>query len=103
MKSDRINNLIIGSVVLTLAAIVISFYLEQRNKEAIRWVSHTHEVIYQATEFLSVVRDAEAGQRGYLITGDTTYLKPYHAAEKNLLWHFDDLRNLVSDNPQQQS
>ncbi len=31
-------------------------------------------------ELLSITKDAETGQRGYLITGDDTYLQPYQEA-----------------------
>jgi PAS domain S-box-containing protein len=33
-----------------------------------------------ATRLLATVRDAETGQRGYLLTGDASYLPPYDAA-----------------------
>src|SRR6478736_5518222 len=33
---------------------------------------------------LSTVRDAETGQRGYLLTGDPGYLAPYDAALREL-------------------
>jgi CHASE3 domain sensor protein len=32
------------------------------------------------TTFLSHLKDAETGQRGYAITGDPTYLEPYESA-----------------------
>ena len=40
-------------------------------------------LILQATEHvLSLVKDAETGQRGYLLTGDESYLTPGRAADK---------------------
>ena len=46
--------------------------------------------------------DAETGQRGYLLTGDETYLEPYRAAIKNVDQTVARLKNLTSDNPNQQ-
>jgi signal transduction histidine kinase len=39
---------------------------------------HASELREQAlSEFIALVTDAESGQRGYLLTGDTSYLQPY--------------------------
>src|SRR5277367_2311091 len=40
----------------------------------------TYDVIDQISELTSFLKDAETGQRGYLITGDDTYLEPYRLA-----------------------
>ncbi|UDF04110.1 response regulator [Asticcacaulis sp. AND118] len=45
-----------------------------------RQVAQTHEVILSLNELLSTVKDAETGQRGYLLTGQDTYLTPYTEA-----------------------
>ena len=36
----------------------------------VEWVSHTHEVLAKLEAALSSLKDAETGQRGYLLTGD---------------------------------
>ena len=45
-----------------------------RNSEQ---VTHTHEVLAALENVASIAKDAETGQRGYLITGDDRYLQPY--------------------------
>jgi len=45
--------------------------------------------------FLSTVKDAETGQRGFLLTGDPAYLAPYRAALPKLQTALDRLRNLT--------
>ena len=47
--------------------------------------------------------DTETGQRGFLLTGDDTYLEPYHAAIKSIDRLLVELRNSTADNPVQQS
>ena len=47
-------------------------------------VTHTHEVLADLEELLSVMKDAETGQRGYLLTGDDRYLIPYDTALKEV-------------------
>ena len=42
---------------------------------------HDHQLRQQAlTEFISLLTDAESGQRGYLLTGESSYLQPYTEA-----------------------
>ena len=37
----------------------------------------SHDVVVGLDDVLSNLRDAETGQRGYLLTGDERYLEPY--------------------------
>ena len=53
-------------------------------------------------DVLSTVRDAETGQRGYLLTDKESYLGPYNAAAQEIGPRFDMLRRLTIDNPAQQ-
>jgi methyl-accepting chemotaxis protein len=46
--------------------------------------------------------NAETGQRGYIITGDVSYLEPYNGAQASLDSEIKTLRNLTSDNPTEQ-
>ena len=66
------------------------------------WVTHTHIVIGKLAEVLSLVKDAETSQRGYIITGQEQYLKPYHAAIPLLKQNLAELKALTKDNPTQQ-
>ncbi|WP_246688577.1 MULTISPECIES: CHASE3 domain-containing protein [unclassified Mesorhizobium] len=53
---------------------------------------------------LSLAQDAETGQRGYLLTGEKTYLQPYQQALDSLpalLAHVDDMFPVGSDRAQQ--
>src|SRR5438067_1572133 len=43
-------------------------------------VTHTYEVLGTLNNILSLSTDAEAGQRGYVITGEAAYLQPYDLA-----------------------
>jgi signal transduction histidine kinase len=65
-------------------------------------VEHTVQVISQAAEALSALKDAETGQRGFIITGDSVYLVPYLQARESVSAHLITLRALTADNPSQQ-
>jgi CHASE3 domain sensor protein len=40
-------------------------------------VAHSHEVLEHFADLVGLLKDAETGQRGYVITGDETFLEPY--------------------------
>ena len=73
-----------------------------RAAEAMALQKHTYEVSKTLDETLVRLVDAETGQRGYLLTGDEAYLAPYHAAIQNLDQATRHLKDLISDNPNQQ-
>lgn len=81
---------------------LLTFQLEKYGEEKLEWVNHTNEVIIDINEFLSHLKDTETGQRGYLLTGDISYLEPYHDGLGETLKHFAHLKELTSDNPLQQ-
>ena len=62
-----------------------------------RAVARTHDVLSGLDNLLSTLKDAETGQRGYLLTGDPTYLAPYDRAEAELPVLGDDLARLIGD------
>jgi len=64
--------------------------------------AHTYKVLEDVTGVLSLVKDAETGQRGYVITGDDTFLDPYQSGITGIPSVIKDLRQLTSDNARQQ-
>ncbi|MEG3934749.1 MULTISPECIES: CHASE3 domain-containing protein [unclassified Microcoleus] len=67
-----------------------------------RWVSHTHRVLTELEATLSTLKDAETGQRGYLLTGEERYLEPYHSAIARINQQVVGLQQLTADNNRQQ-
>lgn len=53
--------------------------IRQMNEDEIL-VIHTQNVMSALESILSLAKDAETGQRGYIIIGEPTYLEPYNAA-----------------------
>jgi methyl-accepting chemotaxis protein len=79
----------------------VSYRNVEKQTEDAAWVAHTHEVIATLTHLLSSLQDAETGQRGYVITGDDSYLAPYNAGIASVEDHRKRLVDLVGDNPRQ--
>ena len=72
-------------------------------REANRAVERTLVVREELEVILSLVKDAETGQRGFLITGSAQYLEPYELARTSMAQHLERLRQLTSNNPGQQA
>ena len=64
-------------------------------------VTHTHEGLERIAGTLSLLKDAETGQRGYLITGEDSYLEPYNSGVEGLPKIVKELRELTADSPSQ--
>ena len=58
----------------------------------------SHDVVVGLDDVLSNLRDAETGQRGYLLTGDERYLEPYTKSHAVVATSIDRLRSLVVNN-----
>jgi methyl-accepting chemotaxis protein len=65
-------------------------------------VAHSHIVLDTIADVLSRMKDAETGQRGFVITGDDAYLEPYRSGRDSVDNLVKDLRELTADNPRQQ-
>jgi two-component system, sensor histidine kinase and response regulator len=72
-------------------------------RQATQSVQHTLLVRADAEESLSLLKDAETGQRGFIITGVPEYLDTYDAALKTLPAILDRLRLMTADDPAQQA
>lgn len=64
-------------------------------------VMRTNEVKNRIIEVGSILKDAEIGQRGYLLSDDSVFLEPFNGAEKRSYRVFTTLYSLISDNPGQ--
>jgi methyl-accepting chemotaxis protein len=80
----------------------VSFNSTAKLIDSADWVRHTHEVLGGLDDVLSGMKDAETGQRGYVITGETRYLTPYQGARELVDQKLRHLRELTSDNPIEQ-
>ena len=92
----------LGLAVFTMIGIVSYRGTEQLISTA-RQEKHTYQVLGELEEILSLVKDAETGQRGYLLTSENSYLDPYNQAQPAIRARIEELRRLVKDNPTQQS
>jgi CHASE3 domain sensor protein len=70
--------------------------------DSTEWVRHTNEILGGLDELLWGMKDAETGQRGYIISGEARYLQPYQGAREAVDQKLKRLLELTLDNPIQQ-
>jgi len=93
---------IVGSavaIVILVAIAVYTFSEGQADKAAAERAAQTRDVVACTQRLLSLVTDAETGQRGYLLTGNPQYLAPYTDALPAIASERARLHSLAPDNP----
>lgn len=61
-------------------------------------LTETYNVNVELEKIFSHLKDAEAGQQGFIITNDPLYLRPYNVGRENINSSFAELKELGSDN-----
>jgi PAS domain S-box-containing protein len=91
----------LGLLILVVVG-VRSFIGVQQVTETHRNVAKTEEVLEKLEHLLSLLKDAETGQRGFVLTGEERYLEPYNRASGEIRKDIDSLIYLTKDDPAQQ-
>lgn len=106
VKSVRF--IVAASLISVLLAVVLAMIAIQVNRaidnflDANRWVMHTLEVKQQITLTVASLRDTEASQRAYVISGNPERLADYYGQLPFITEHVKRLRQLVVNNREQQ-
>jgi adenylate cyclase len=89
------------AIVLLLGMLVAQQTIE--NNAANHAVFHTSAVRMRLQRVFSMLQDAETGQRGYLLTDQEKYLKPYTAASAQVGPEISKLADLLRADPAQRA
>lgn len=95
MKNFVLPRMSISMPLAILAAAILIFINEASFHESTSATANIQEAQRSRTavnKLLQNMLDAETGQRGYLLTGDLRYLKPYNAAVEETGQNLDNLR-----------
>ncbi|MGO4171257.1 sensor histidine kinase [Bosea sp. TAF32] len=98
LRSATTTIIAIGVVAV---AIVVAAWINQQAREAADSAAHAVEIRERAERFLGRLRDAETGQRGYLLTGQASYLEPFTEGRAAAGPELDILAALVDADPLQ--
>lgn len=93
MKSThKIAAALSGVALLVALGVGVSFWTFRQIEEAAAVRKHTHAVIDSTNDFLSSLKDAETGVRGFLLTGEESFLQPYLAVRDHVMASLQRLR-----------
>ena len=83
----------------------LSYTLEKESEEKTYWIEESQKTIYTTNLFIDALKDAETGQRGFLLTLDPTYLEPYYDGVKKATFYYGLLKNskLLCDDGDEQT
>jgi CheY-like chemotaxis protein/CHASE3 domain sensor protein len=92
-----------AAAIVTVALIAFFGYRSLDNQaESSALTDHTLNIIQRVNALLSSLKDAETGQRGYLLTDREDYLEPYNIARAAIPGELQELRRLTVTSPRQQ-
>jgi signal transduction histidine kinase/DNA-binding response OmpR family regulator/CHASE3 domain sensor protein len=103
MRSTFKGNLIISfslSLLLLIISSVASYFSIVNLLKSSQEVEKTNETIINLESIISALKDAETGQRGYLLTGDTRFLDPYRGTHERALAANAKVRNAATTSTQ---
>jgi signal transduction histidine kinase len=86
--------------IVALLGIVTALSVRRERIET-EWVMHTQAVRAALGTVFTGIRDAEAGVRGYLLTGDSATLLAYNTELPNAIGALGTLRDLTADDARQ--
>lgn len=81
-----------GALLLLAAGTAFMFWSYQNVMEASSQRQYTRQIIRDAKALLLGLKDAEAAQRGYVLTGNETYLAPYLTVRDTIPTQFKTLQ-----------
>jgi CHASE3 domain sensor protein len=100
LPAGTLAGFIIAILAVTFIALFTYRSLLTRSVTA-RRITQTLDTIQQLEELHSSLKDAETGQRGFLLTGDESFLEPYTLGRTSLVGAVDALRRQLDGNPAQ--
>lgn len=95
--SENIYYLIGIAILLILMNTLFFLHLVTLNKKHHSFAATSYEIIHSATTLLSAIREAETGQRDFILTNDKKYLVPFDDARMKLDSVYFDFEKLVAN------
>jgi signal transduction histidine kinase len=95
------NKLLLVAIALPLITLLIIGTQTYQNiisfQQQTKFIEETHQVITALQNLLTLITDADTGQRGFVITGNETYLEPYDISLTNLSSTINRIDKLISN------
>ncbi|RLJ73460.1 response regulator [Pedobacter alluvionis] len=105
MKTTLKSNLRLGlglSLIILFISSLASYVSIGNLIKSTELVKHSDEVILTTEGVISTLKDAETGQRGYLLTGNKIFLQPYYGSTDTAMAALNRIEAQTKDNAIQQ-
>lgn len=100
-SSNYLRVIFIIAIFILLFLSSIAYKHNRGLNESSKLLMHTYEINIQLERLMSAIKDAETGQRGYMITRNSRFLTPYLFSRDKVNTSFITLKKLTADNPKQ--
>lgn len=101
MKNIYVRFIFLAALIVLISVSLMTYRNLDNYINEVKLVRHSNLVFRVVENVLSAVKDAETGHRGYQLTGDSSYLEPYHLSIQELPSMLHELDSLVQDNDKQ--
>ncbi|MDX6181842.1 CHASE3 domain-containing protein [Flavobacterium sp. Fl-77] len=101
-SSNSLRVIFVIAIFILLFLSSIAYKHTRDLNESSKLLMHNYEINIQLERLMSAIKDAETGQRGYIITRNSRFLSPYLFSRDKVNTSFIALRKLTADNPKQQ-
>lgn len=88
--------------VLMLAILGYSYYNFTKQSADVELNLHTYNVIRETDTIIISLVNMETGARGFALTGDEEFLKPFNQGKTSYETHYNKIKQLTTDNYRQQ-
>jgi PAS domain S-box-containing protein len=96
-KNTKIFGILAALAVFVAFVVTLAFLSFRHIETAGDARKHTFIVMKLAESLLSSLKDAETGQRGYLLTGDEAFLQPYSVVRDTIINQLKELRTQTAE------
>ena len=102
ISSFFLKRVFLGALLILIFISAVAYRHTIALSESTTAVLHSSQINLEFEQLLSYMKDAETGQRGYIITHDPIFLQPYDGSRQKVEKSFNRLRKLTVNNPKQQ-
>ncbi|MDQ6902910.1 MAG: response regulator [Bacteroidota bacterium] len=106
MTTSLKRNLLVGfgiSLLILVASSIASYISISNLIKSAGYVDHTNAVVQKLEQAISQMKDAETGQRGYLLTGKEEFLQPYNGSLQKEMALVQEIKTLTAGDDAQQT
>ena len=97
-----LKSVFVLSIIMLLYISSVSYKHTKALNESSNLLVHSYKIQFQLEHVLSMLKDAETGHRGYIITRNAVFLKPYKSVQDKIYTSYIRLKALtLHDQPQQ--